>query len=253
MKIHEQITFLRKQKGITQEELAQVLCVTNQSVSKWEAGICCPDIQLLPELAKYFNVSVDELLGYKPPESFWDICLKIKTLFQTADKDDCFDMAYKFSYFITGGCLSKYTTDNWPWGVDMPQDDEYFYKMGYGTLHDVQGSYCVKQNSVFITSNKRHRPMTNQEFRELYSFMNMLSDKTALKVLFALFNLTANDFDRWATIEEIADSCGLPVNDVDAALDKLPIQIGPNNTGYRIEGSYMYVPPLLIMMTHGRI
>lgn len=43
LKINEQIAFLRKQKGVTQEELAQALGVTNQSVSKWEAASCCPD------------------------------------------------------------------------------------------------------------------------------------------------------------------------------------------------------------------
>ena len=65
MKINEQIAALRKKKGITQENLAQALGVTNQSVSKWESGQCCPDIQLLPELAKYFEVSIDELMGEK--------------------------------------------------------------------------------------------------------------------------------------------------------------------------------------------
>ena len=63
MRINEQIAALRKQKGVTQGELAQALGVTNQSVSKWESGQCCPDIQLLPEIAKYFEVSIDELMG----------------------------------------------------------------------------------------------------------------------------------------------------------------------------------------------
>lgn len=63
LKINEQIMALRKQKGITQGELADVLGVSNQSVSKWESGQCCPDIQLLPTLAAYFEVSIDELMG----------------------------------------------------------------------------------------------------------------------------------------------------------------------------------------------
>lgn len=63
MKINEQIAFLRKQKGLTQEELAQAFGVTNQAVSKWESGASCPDIALLPDIADYFGVSIDLLFG----------------------------------------------------------------------------------------------------------------------------------------------------------------------------------------------
>ena len=56
----------RKGKGITQEELAQHLGVSKPAVSKWESGQSYPDILLLPVLAAYFNISVDELLGYEP-------------------------------------------------------------------------------------------------------------------------------------------------------------------------------------------
>ena len=62
LKISENIAALRKQAGITQEDLARKLNVSNQAVSKWEAGKCCPDIEVLPELAAFFEVSIDELL-----------------------------------------------------------------------------------------------------------------------------------------------------------------------------------------------
>ena len=54
---------LRKQKGFTQEQLAEKLNVTNQSVSKWEKDINAPDITLLVELADLLETSVDYLLG----------------------------------------------------------------------------------------------------------------------------------------------------------------------------------------------
>ena len=63
MKLNEQIASLRKSRNLTQEELAVAIGVTNQSVSKWESGQCCPDIQLLPTLASYFSVSIDYLMG----------------------------------------------------------------------------------------------------------------------------------------------------------------------------------------------
>lgn len=65
-KVNLKIADLRKQRHIGQQELAEVLGVTYQTVSKWETGITMPDIMLLPAIAEYFNVSVDELLGLKP-------------------------------------------------------------------------------------------------------------------------------------------------------------------------------------------
>ena len=54
---------LRRKNDITQEELADILDVTSQSVSRWEKGACYPDMELLPAIANYFNVTVDDLLG----------------------------------------------------------------------------------------------------------------------------------------------------------------------------------------------
>lgn len=54
---------LRKRKGLTQSELARMLGVSNQAVSKWESSQCCPDIMLLPVLADLMEVSIDELFG----------------------------------------------------------------------------------------------------------------------------------------------------------------------------------------------
>ncbi|MCI8417866.1 MAG: helix-turn-helix transcriptional regulator [Lachnospiraceae bacterium] len=57
----------RKEKGLTQKELATRLGVTDKAVSKWERGNCCPDIALLLPLAEYLGVSTGELLGQEKP------------------------------------------------------------------------------------------------------------------------------------------------------------------------------------------
>ncbi|MBQ8288156.1 MAG: helix-turn-helix transcriptional regulator [Clostridia bacterium] len=54
---------LRREREITQGELAKVLGVTTQAVSQWERGNAYPDLELLPVIAAYFGVSVDRLLG----------------------------------------------------------------------------------------------------------------------------------------------------------------------------------------------
>jgi len=61
--IGNRISYLRKEKGITQEEMAEKLGVTPQAVSKWENDISYPDILLLPKLAEILGVTVDELLS----------------------------------------------------------------------------------------------------------------------------------------------------------------------------------------------
>ena len=54
---------LRKEKGDTQEKIAETLGVTGQTISRWELSICYPDVELLPSIANYFGVTVDSLLS----------------------------------------------------------------------------------------------------------------------------------------------------------------------------------------------
>ena len=61
--IGEKITLLRKEKNITQTELAEYLYLTPQTVSRWEVGNGAPEITLLPRIAAFFGVSIDELFG----------------------------------------------------------------------------------------------------------------------------------------------------------------------------------------------
>jgi len=81
----------RKEKGITQEELANFIGVSKASVSKWETGHSYPEIIFLPQLAAYFNVSLDELMGYEPQMTMEDIrelYAKLLKEFETEAFDD---------------------------------------------------------------------------------------------------------------------------------------------------------------------
>ena len=62
MNLAEHLKMLRKEKGVSQEKLAEYLGVSYQAVSKWENGVTSPDISLLPDISRYFGITVDALL-----------------------------------------------------------------------------------------------------------------------------------------------------------------------------------------------
>ena len=64
LKLGEKIKQLRLRDGRRQEDLATALCVSPQAISRWEANGGYPDMELIPAIANYFHVSIDELFGY---------------------------------------------------------------------------------------------------------------------------------------------------------------------------------------------
>lgn len=76
------ITKLRKERGMTQKELAERMHVTDKAVSKWERDLSCPDVGSLPQLAQELGVGVEVLLNTQPSappraESVVDTVLKV--------------------------------------------------------------------------------------------------------------------------------------------------------------------------------
>ncbi len=98
LNIGESIKRMRKEMDITQEEFAQVFGVSCQSVSRWESGACYPDIELIPDIAKFFGVSADRLMGIDEGVENEDVG-RILGEFQAAISKgriyDCIDIARK--------------------------------------------------------------------------------------------------------------------------------------------------------------
>ena len=70
--IGEMISSLRKEKGMTQNDLAEKMNVTDKAVSKWKRDLSFPDVNTIPKLAEIFHVTVDELMKIKW-ESTWPV------------------------------------------------------------------------------------------------------------------------------------------------------------------------------------
>ncbi len=99
----EIIRRLRKERGITQEALADYLGVSFQAVSKWERGESYPDIETLPEIASYFSVSVDDLLGVNLAEKEKEILGFIEQYDNLTDE--------KLKHEIIINAIEKYPND----------------------------------------------------------------------------------------------------------------------------------------------
>ncbi len=92
LSLGDKIRELRRRDGRTQENLAEALGVTSQAVSRWESGGSYPDVEIIPSIANYFGITIDELFGYQSDREE-----KIKAILAKAD--EAFDK--------TGGVLGK--------------------------------------------------------------------------------------------------------------------------------------------------
>lgn len=109
LKIGEVIFKLRKKKGLTQDELGNFIGVSTAAVSKWESGSSYPDITLLPVLASFFNISIDELLSYNTElsdDKVIEISKECESLFTGKDISSAIEKSreyieqYRSSYYL---------------------------------------------------------------------------------------------------------------------------------------------------------
>lgn len=245
-KINEQIAFLRKQKGLTQEELARVLGVTNQAVSKWESAQCCPDIQLLPDIAKLFDVSVDELLGYKSSNGLGDIYLKIKNYFAESPEESTFESAYRISALLHEAIVTHGYKRNAPWKEKDYSTDEVS-SWGLSVCSEPEGITCRKNNSILFNLRNGYVQPNGAQMRELKITMEQFSNLNVLKTLYALYELTLSDFDLYVSADEIANAAHLKVEEVETALKELPLTVKEEDGEfkYQLKGSFSHIPVLL--------
>ena len=251
IKINEQIAFLRKQRGMTQEELACALGVTNQSVSKWESAQCCPDIQLLPDIAKLFEVSVDELLGYTPAATAEDIILALRRKTEALHKGEDLDFSFRIASAMHTIVFSKEMTAHNVdpgWDTDAAIEQAGTAEWGYSCYNTPEITTMQRHGAVFFAKN-RDLTMENADIRRTALMIKPFCDATNLKIAVALYRLTVHSEDAYATVSQIGDKSGVTPERVQSCLDgELSPFIAAKEGAegeFRFEGMYMHIIPIL--------
>lgn len=122
---------LRLDKRLTQEQAAEKLGVSAQSVSRWETSATFPDVMLLPEIAKLYGVLVDDL--FKPaPKGYENNALRLLAVYErTGNRDDFITAADEFDKLIREG---RATADDW---------------RSYGVIHEYMMDSCIKNAQTY--------------------------------------------------------------------------------------------------------
>ena len=135
IKLAENIRMFRKEHSLTQEQLAEVLGVTVGAVYKWKAGLSMPEIRLIIELARFFEVSVDVLLGYEQQNNHIEAVLeRMEQRFVEKDFAGAIEEAER--------AMKKY-----PNHFDLVHQTALLYKMRF--LEDKQIETMERSNELF--------------------------------------------------------------------------------------------------------
>ena len=121
----ENMKKFRLAKKYTQEDIAEKLCVTAQSVSRWECGTTLPDVLMLPEIAKLYGVMVDDLFK-KQSVAYENYAQRLSALYEISkDPEDFLRCRLEYQKLMRSGELSIY--DKWDYGW-LHMDMMYFCK-----------------------------------------------------------------------------------------------------------------------------
>jgi len=251
IKINEQIAFLRKQKGLTQEELAGALGVTNQAVSKWESAQCCPDIGLLPDIAKLFNVSVDELIGYAPVSTDDDIVLTLRNKIESLPKGEDFDFTFKIAAALHTIIFSKEMTadnQNPGWNTDNAVEHARRAEWDYSSCTAPEITTTMRHDAVFFSNNK-NLILGNNDVRRIVSVITPFSNAENLRIAAALYQLTVHSEDAYTTVAQISDESGVSSekvkNCLEGALSQFILYKEGAESQFRFAGRYMNILPII--------
>lgn len=253
-RLNEQLARLRRARGVTQEELAQALGVTNQAVSKWESAQCCPDIQLLPDIAAFFGVSVDQLMGVRNAAAPDRLPLQLRAAIDDAQAGDDAKLALRLAYTLHATLFSKemQSDGNPGWNSDDVVAHAAEAEWGLSCVARPGITTRMRYGSVFFSDNHGLH-LDHDKISTLCHCMHSLSTASSMKTFAAVYTLTVDDAQAYASAAEIAQCAGLREAIVSEQLEGklagyLSSRSGEGVVRYRVGGKFMHIVPLLAMI-----
>lgn len=210
-KIAEKLTQLRLKKGVTQDDVAQNLSVSNKTVSKWENASSMPDMPMLVKLADYYDVTTDALLGLSDEKN----CGTDDTVRLALDglcRKDAILKAFEMENAIIPAIYEKLAGDdeNDP-EVVVPQEDPKAYRSQI-SVHDYFRFSASSENVNLTITQLRNKAdfawlKDPEKQKKIVEFFRFLSDKDALSVLYFVHSTkcTVN-----FTADFVSENTGVP-------------------------------------------
>ena len=197
------ISEFRKQKGITQEQMATALNISPQAVSKWETGASVPDTMTLPLIAEYFGVGIDSLFygRYLSANDLYEACYQASLKHPQMSKESYEEALCLFTNAfhgishgnlrnVPGDCVTHISNEN---GVALS------YGNGYGAVVTREFFKKINRNTVSFAEN----------------FFSLLVEKNCLLVLLAIVSMSDIGFF------EMQEKTKIPENELRTTLDFL--------------------------------
>ena len=197
MKMGEMIRTLRRKAGKTQEALAEALGMSTQAVSRWESGGGYPDVELIPRIANYFHVSIDELFGYDGDRQD-----KIRAVLKRADG------------LITGDAVTEECiTELREALLEFPDDLALLLRLGYAlSLYGVRNHGARRTMGedgypVNDTAYNRKNPCFREAVMVLEKVLTLDPEPEDRDSVLARLVLLYGWMGEWERAETLAHSC----------------------------------------------
>ena len=222
-KIAEKLVELRTSKGVTQEDVAQSLSISNKTVSKWENGASMPDLSMVVELAKYYGVTTDTLLGLSEDKK-QSTAEEIRSLFEGLDRRESVLKAFEAVKALVPamyGIVSKYNDGVYDRENVFPSEISHFYRSNI-SLHEFFEFVASSENvnvAVMMLRNKADFAWMNDptKQKEIVKIFKFLSNEDALAVLYYVHSTNCSES---FTADYVARHTGLKEERVTEILDE---------------------------------